>query len=54
MPCHHLLDEYLTAYLGATDAGGTPGTAKAPLFRALSRRTTRLGDSRSLSPTLSP
>lgn len=39
MPCHHLLEEYLTAYLDASD----PGTPKAPLFRALSRTTRQLG-----------
>lgn len=40
MPCHHLLDEYLTAYLEATGPAGP----KAPLFRALSRTTKRLGE----------
>jgi Site-specific recombinase XerD len=40
MPCHHLLDEYLTAYLDATDCG----SAKAPLFRALSRQTKQLAE----------
>lgn len=39
MPCHHLLEEYLTAYLDASD----PGTPRAPLFRALSRTTKQLG-----------
>jgi site-specific recombinase XerD len=40
MPCHHLLDEYLTAYLEAT----APASPKAPLFRALSRTTKRLDE----------
>jgi site-specific recombinase XerD len=40
MPCHHLLEEYLTAYLEAL--GPEPG--KAPLFRTMSRSTKRLGD----------
>ncbi|MFS0851488.1 tyrosine-type recombinase/integrase [Novosphingobium panipatense] len=40
MPCHHLLEEYLTEYLEASECG----SAKAPLFRALSRRTRQLGD----------
>ncbi|WP_404482655.1 tyrosine-type recombinase/integrase [Novosphingobium sp. BL-52-GroH] len=40
MPCHHLLDEYLTAYMEASDSGN----ARAPLFRTLSRRTRQLGD----------
>lgn len=40
MPCHHLLDEYLTAYMEASDTGNS----RAPLFRALSRRTRQLGD----------
>ncbi|WP_232493662.1 tyrosine-type recombinase/integrase [Novosphingobium kaempferiae] len=44
MPCHHLLDEYLTAYLDASDPGSIPGNAKAPLFRALDRKTKQLGD----------
>ncbi|WP_159982097.1 MULTISPECIES: tyrosine-type recombinase/integrase [unclassified Novosphingobium] len=38
MPCHHLLDEYLTAYIEALG----PVPAKTPLFRALSRTTKRL------------
>lgn len=40
MPCHHLLDEYLTAYLVTSD----PGFAKAPLLRALSRTPKLLAD----------
>lgn len=40
MPCHHLLEEYLTAYLDASDCG----SAGAPLFRTLSRRTKQLGE----------
>ena len=44
MPCHHLLEEYLTAYLDASDPGAGAGSPKAPLFRALSRRTRQLGE----------
>jgi site-specific recombinase XerD len=40
MPCHHLLDEYLTAYLDAT----APAGPKSLLFRALSRTTKQLGE----------
>lgn len=44
MPFHHLLDEYLTASLDASDPGSLPASGKAPLFRALSRKTKQLGD----------
>jgi len=40
MPCHHLLDEYLIAYMAASDTA----SPKTPLFRALSRRTRQLGE----------
>lgn len=40
MPCHHLLEEYLTAYIETLG----PMAAKAPLFRALSRTTKRLDE----------
>lgn len=40
MPCHHLLDEYLIAYMEAS----APGSAKSPLFRTLSRRTKQLSN----------
>lgn len=46
MPCHHLLDEYLTAYLDASDIG----SSKASLFRALSRRTKQLGEAELTQP----
>jgi integrase len=34
MPCHHNLEEYLTAYL---DGGGLRGDPKGPLFRTIGR-----------------
>jgi integrase len=34
MPCHHNLEEYLTAYL---DGAGLRGDPKGPLFRAIGR-----------------
>jgi site-specific recombinase XerC len=39
MPCHHNLEEYLTAYL---DGAGLPGDPKAPLFRTIGRGTSKL------------
>lgn len=40
MPCHHLLDEYLSEYIERCEIHG----ARAPLFRTLSRKTKRLSD----------
>jgi site-specific recombinase XerD len=39
MPCHHNLEEYLTAYL---DDAGLRGDPKGPLFRAIGRGTGKL------------
>jgi len=39
MPCHHNLEEYLTAYL---DGAGLRGDPKGPLFRTIGRGTNRL------------
>jgi site-specific recombinase XerC len=39
MPCHHNLEEYLTAYL---DGGGLRGDPKGPLFRTIGRGTRQL------------
>jgi integrase len=39
MPCHHNLEEYLTAYL---DGGGLRGDPKGPLFRTIGRSTRRI------------
>lgn len=39
MPCHHSLDDYLTAYL---DGAGLRGDPKGPLFRTVGRGTGRL------------
>jgi site-specific recombinase XerD len=39
MPCHHTLEEYLTAYLEGT---GIAGEAKGPLFRTIGRGTALL------------
>lgn len=39
MPCHHLLDEYLSEYIERCELI----SPKTPLFRALSRETKRLG-----------
>jgi site-specific recombinase XerD len=39
MPCHHNLDEYLTAYL---DGAGLRGDPKGPLFRTIGRVTKQL------------
>jgi site-specific recombinase XerD len=39
MPCHHNLEEYLTAYL---DGAGLRGDPKAPLFRTIGRGTGKL------------
>jgi site-specific recombinase XerC len=39
MPCHHNLDEYLTAYL---DGGGLRDDPKGPLFRTIGRGTGEL------------
>jgi integrase/recombinase XerC len=36
MPCHHNLDEYLTAYL---DGAGMRDDPKGPLFRSIGRGT---------------
>jgi integrase/recombinase XerC len=41
MPCHHNLEEYLTAYL---DGCELRGQAKGPLFRTIARGTKRLSD----------
>ena len=39
MPCHHSLEEYLTAYL---EGAGLADDSKGPLFRTIGRGTTRL------------
>jgi hypothetical protein len=39
MPCHHNLEEYLTAYL---DDAGLRGDPKGPLFRTIGRGTGKL------------
>ncbi len=39
MPCHHNLEEYLTAYL---DGAGLRGDRKGPLFRTIGRGTAKL------------
>jgi integrase len=39
MPCHHNLEEYLTAYL---DGAGLRGDPKGPLFRTIGRGTGKL------------
>jgi integrase len=39
MPCHHNLEEYLTAYL---DGAGLRGDPKGPLFRTIGRGTNEL------------
>ena len=39
MPCHHNLEEYLTAYL---DGAGLRGDTKGPLFRTIGRGTGKL------------
>jgi integrase/recombinase XerC len=39
MPCHHNLEEYLTAYL---DGAGVRGDPKGPLFRTIGRGTGQL------------
>jgi integrase len=39
MPCHHNLEEYLTAYL---DGGALRGDPKGPLFRTIGRGTGKL------------
>ena len=39
MPCHHNLEEYLTAYLDGTELRGDP---KGPLFRTIGSGTGRL------------
>jgi site-specific recombinase XerC len=39
MPCHHNLEEYLTAYL---DGAGLCGDPKGPLFRTIGRGTSQL------------
>jgi integrase len=47
MPCHHNLEEYLTAYLDGAAPGSSPGQAlrddpKGPLFRTIGRGTGKL------------
>jgi integrase/recombinase XerC len=39
VPCHHNLEEYLTAYL---DGAGLRGDPKGPLFRTIGRGTGKL------------
>jgi integrase len=39
MPCHHNLEEYLTAYLDGASLRGDP---KGPLFRTIGRGTNKL------------
>jgi integrase len=39
MPCHHNLEEYLTAYI---DGAGLRGDPKGPLFRTIGRGTNKL------------
>jgi hypothetical protein len=39
MPCHHNLEEYLTAYLDGAELRGDP---KGPLFRTIGRGTAKL------------
>ena len=39
MPCHHNIEEYLTAYL---DGAGLRGDPKGPLFRTIGRGIGRL------------
>src|ERR1039457_3494044 len=39
MPCHHKLEEYLDAYIGAAAIGNDP---KGPLFRSAIRKTKKL------------
>jgi integrase len=39
MPCHHILEEYLIAYL---DGAGLRDDSKGPLFRTVGRGTRRL------------
>ncbi len=41
MPCHHNLEEYLTAYIDGCELRGHP---KGPLFRTIARGTKRLSD----------
>jgi integrase/recombinase XerC len=41
MPCHHLLEDYLTAYI---DAAGIREKSKEPLFRTIDRSTKQLSD----------
>jgi len=41
MPCHHNLEEYLTAYIDGCELRGQP---KGPLFRTIGRGTKRLSD----------
>jgi site-specific recombinase XerD len=40
MPCHHELEDYLTAYIEAAGLAGQPDT---PLFRAMDNTTRKLG-----------
>jgi site-specific recombinase XerD len=40
MPCHHELEDYLTAYIGAAGLADQPDT---PLFRAIDNETRKLG-----------
>ncbi len=46
MPCHHLLDEYLSEYIERCG----PDSPKAPLFRAFSRKTKCLGQNSMTQP----
>jgi integrase/recombinase XerC len=39
MPCHHNLEEYLTAYLDGAELRGDP---RGPLFRTIGRGTSKL------------
>jgi len=41
VPCHHLLDDYLSEYLEVTGQGGRP---TAPLFPTIDRQTKELSD----------
>jgi len=47
MPCHHNLEDYLTAYI---DGCGLREDRKGPLFRTISRGTKRLSDTPSPKP----
>jgi len=49
MPCHHNLEEYITAYL---DGAGLRGDPKGPLFRTIGRGTDQL--TRTVPPQANP